>query len=494
MRGKVLMLSLLFGLAFAILKINTATATTITPVFTAGNPTCTELGYAAGFKPTSPSESNPVGVHTLPDGVNTVTISIDGNGVDWTSTLGMDAVIVKGGPDANVYQYDPPAESFGDTDLVAPTNPNNGQPFGLSHLVFCYDYEVQVSKTAATTFVRDWDWTIDKTCDQTALTLSTGQSFDVNCTVSVNAASTDGDWAVSGTITVFNPDPNNTATLTSITDQISGLAAPAAVDCGAGFSLPYALASGATLNCTYSSALPDSTARTNTATVTTSGVVEGGSGQAAVVFGAPTTQTDECITVDDDKYGSLGTACADEVLPKVFNYTQTVGPYETCGNRTFVNTASFVTNDTQTTGQDSWTVNVTVPCLVGCTLTQGYWKTHSQFGPAPFDSAWNNLAPSGATSPFFLSGQSWYQVFWTAPKGNPYYVLAHQYMAARLNILNGASSTATVNSTLASATTFFNTYAPGTSFTKAQKTQLTTWANILDQYNNGVTGPGHCSE
>lgn len=493
MRVKLLVLSLLLGLVFAITKINTATAATVTPVFVAGNPTCQDLGYAAGFKPNAPSEANPVGVHLLPDGVNTVTISIDSSGVDWTSTLSMDAVIVKGGPNANVYQYDPPAESFGDTNLVPPTNPNNNQPFGLSHLVFCYDYEVQVSKTATTTFARDWDWTINKVGDQTDLTLSTGQSFNVNYQVTVGAQSTDSDWAVAGSITIFNPDPNNSATVTSVTDQITGIVGPVVVVCDD--PVPFVVAAGQTEVCTYTSALPDASVRTNTATVTTSGVVGGGSGQAAVTFGSvPTTETDECITVNDDKYGLLGTACGSEILPKTFNYTQAVGPYATCGNRTFVNVASFVTNDTQSTGQSSWTVNVTVPCILGCTLTQGYWKTHSQFGPAPFDSAWNNLAPSGATSPFFLSGKSWYQVFWTAPKGNPYYILAHQYEAARLNILNGASSTATVDSTLASATTFFNTYGPNTTFTKAQKTQLATWANILDQYNNGVTGPGHCSE
>ena len=492
MRGKLLILSLLLGLAFAVLKINTATAATVTPVFVAGNPTCQDLGYAQGFKPSSPSESSPVGTHTLPDGVNTVTISIDSSGVDWTSTLGMDAVIVKGGPVANVYAYDPPAESFGDTNLVTPTNPSNGQPYGLSHLVFCYDYNVQVSKTATTTFARDWDWTIDKSADQTALTLSTGQSFNVNYQVSVGAQSTDSNWAVSGNINIFNPDPSNGATITSVTDQITGIVGPVVVNCGQ--SLPFVLAAGQTKVCTYASALPDATTRTNTATVTTSGIVGGGSGQAAVVFGAPTTETDECITVTDDKYGLLGTACGNEILPKVFNYTQAVGPYATCGNRTFVNIASFVTNDTQSTGSDSWTVNVTIPCLIGCTLTQGYWKTHSQFGPAPFDSAWNLLTPSGATSPFFLSGQTWYQVFWTAPKGNPYYILAHQYEAARLNILNGASSTATVDATLASATAFFSSTAPSASLTKAQKTQLTTWAGILDQYNTGVTGPGHCSE
>ena len=43
------------------------------------------------------------------------------------------------------------------------------------------------------------------------------------------------------------------------------------------------------------------------------------------------------------------------------------------------------------------TVDVDVPCLGGCTLTPGYWKTHSEFGPAPYDDNWANL-PNGAST------------------------------------------------------------------------------------------------
>src|SRR5207244_3282385 len=100
-------------------------------------------------------------------------------------------------------------------------------------------------------------------------------------------------------------------------------------------------------------------------------------------------------------------------------------------------------------------ITVNVHCApTGCTLTQGYWKTHSAQGPAPFDANWNNVpnvypgAPSGLAenTPFYFSGQTWFQNFWTPPAGgNAYYILSHQYMAAVLNILNGASSTSAVN-------------------------------------------------
>jgi hypothetical protein len=108
------------------------------------NPTCTELGYDAGYKLDPPSP----GTYTFPDGVHTVTItSDDGIYFDWTSTLGIDAVIVKGGPNANLYEYDPPAESFGDTGLHSPlgAGPDGTQPHAISHIDFCYSVDTAVT-------------------------------------------------------------------------------------------------------------------------------------------------------------------------------------------------------------------------------------------------------------------------------------------------------------------------------------------------------------
>src|SRR6266508_3504336 len=46
-------------------------------------------------------------------------------------------VAVKGGPDANFYDYRPDGVSSG-TGLHAPVNPRNQKFFGLSHISFCY--------------------------------------------------------------------------------------------------------------------------------------------------------------------------------------------------------------------------------------------------------------------------------------------------------------------------------------------------------------------
>ncbi len=66
-----------------------------------------------------------------------VTDGVSGPTVDWSSTVPVFQVIVKGGPGANLYDYPPPGE-FSDTGLHAPFNPNSGKWYGLSHITFCY--------------------------------------------------------------------------------------------------------------------------------------------------------------------------------------------------------------------------------------------------------------------------------------------------------------------------------------------------------------------
>jgi hypothetical protein len=696
--------------AFAIAQPAPAAASHVTPTVISGNPSCTDLGYDFGYKPQP--EPPPSGTYSFPgDPINTVTINSDGTYFDWSSTLGIDAVIVKGGSNANVYAYDPPAESFGDTGLHSPINPNNGSPYAISHIEFCYDYEVDVSKTAETTFTRTYEWDITKDFDG-EYWMFAGDSTTHGYKVSVTKTGyTDSDWAVNGTITIENNTPFD-ATITGVSDAISGFGA-VAVDCGVTF--PHILAAGGTLECSYSTPLPDGSSRTNTATVTTTGTVGGDeatadvvfggpttevnkeinvsdtngmswgpvsndtswtynktftcsdnpadytsgyymftkdntatidetgqsddasitvhcyapvvskdaetsftrtyewditkdpdgeywmfagdsttqgydievtktgytdsdwavagtitvqnpnpraamtvsladvvspdiaatldcggslmvpaggsatcdysadlpdgsdrtntatatlngidfSGSADVIFGDPTEEIDECIDVSDTNVGILGTVCADQA-PATFSYSLWFGQhpdadvYLECGDNTHTNVASFLANDTGATGDDSWTVNANVACDFGCSLTPGYWKTHSEYGPAPYDDTWAIL-PDAADTPFFLSGQSYYEVLWTAPQGNAYYILAHAYIAAELNFLNGADPSA-AQAAFDEATVLFNTYTPDEVAALKGKTgkdlraKFIDLAEILDDYNNGLIGPGHCSE
>jgi hypothetical protein len=131
----------------------------------------------------------------------------------------------------------------------------------------------------------------------------------------------------------------------------------------------------------------------------------------------------------------------------------------------------------------------------GCTRSKGYWKTHSIYGPAPYDPIWEQL---GEDSTFFLSNQSNYEVMWTPPSGgNAYYILAPQYIATKLNFLNGADPSE-VQQTFDDATDLFEIYTPeyigtlkGNDPIRQEFLEL---KDILDQYNNGIIGPGKCEE
>jgi len=133
--------------------------------------------------------------------------------------------------------------------------------------------------------------------------------------------------------------------------------------------------------------------------------------------------------------------------------------------------------------------------FTGCTRGKGYWKTHSVYGPAPYDTTWALL---GEDSTFFLSNQSNYEVMWTPPSGgNSYYQLAHQYIATVLNILNGADPDE-IQEALDDATDLFEMYTPefvgelkGNDPIRQEFIQL---KSTLASYNEGETGPGKCGE
>jgi hypothetical protein len=120
-----------------------ALAASVLPTVVSGNPTCQDLGLSTDTAPAPPRDYS--------DGIFTVTITAykdDGEPLtfNWSATIGVDAVIVKGRDAANVYVYVP--ESLGDNGLNAPINASEG-PAGLSHIEFCYDDDV-VTETPVT--------------------------------------------------------------------------------------------------------------------------------------------------------------------------------------------------------------------------------------------------------------------------------------------------------------------------------------------------------
>jgi len=155
----------------------------------------------------------------------------------------------------------------------------------------------------------------------------------------------------------------------------------------------------------------------------------------------------------------------------------------------------YVTADPNTPGSTILLYGASVDTVSGCTLTFGYWKTHSIYGPAAHpDPTWNKL-PDGPNTQFFFSNQTYLEVLQTNPRGgNAYYILAHQYIAALLNQLSGASSTPAVDTALAWSFIFFSTYKPSSTLPTGVRNQAISYADLLDQYNEGTIGPGPCPE
>jgi len=128
-------------------------------------------------------------------------------------------------------------------------------------------------------------------------------------------------------------------------------------------------------------------------------------------------------------------------------------------------------------------VNVTTSSQVqNCTFTQGYWKTHP--------TAW----PAGNVT---LGNVSYTQaqllaIFNQPAGGNGLLILAHQLIAAKLNIANGADGSSVASTIAAADALIGNLVVPPGGSGFLSPSSVNSLATTLDNFNNGVLGPGHC--
>ena len=349
-----------------------------------------------------------------------------------------------------------------------------------------------ISKTATAHWTRTHDWTIDKSVTPASHDLQTGQSGTSTYTVALTkSAGTDAIW-VDGSVCVSNDGPLATenltisdriiarmpgGTLTLVATNALDTSANPVLDAGEMHCYPYSFAVGP-----VAGAL--SYANDARATITNDarepGKPLGPSVMVDFTFPASPTLVNDSVNVDDTNGMSwLFNASGSVTYNRTFTCDEDEGTHN--------NTATI-----RETGQNdsaSVTVTCTPPPSTGCTATQGYWKNHATGKKA--DPTWALVG--GPNAAFFSSGMSWIALFNTsASGGNAYVILAHQYMAARLNVLADASSTAQVDAALAWATTFFSTHTPTSVLSDALRAQAIAYAGLLDDYNNGKLGPGHC--
>jgi hypothetical protein len=90
------------------------------------------------------------------------------------------------------------------------------------------------------------------------------------------------------------------------------------------------------------------------------------------------------------------------------------------------------------------------------------------------------------------------EVLWTPPQGNAYYILAHQWIAAKLNNYAGAANPTLVQAAIDSAHTLFSLYSPEDieelSGNSPLRKTFIYLAGIIEKFNEGIIGPGECSE
>jgi hypothetical protein len=351
---------------------------------------------------------------------------------------------------------------------------------------------IQAHKTADAQWTRTFEWTVEKSVSPDSWDLETGQSGTSTYTVEVTkSAPVDSIW-VSGEVCVENVSATPTENL-MIVDRLQALVGDDVITLA---SVPLDMSLNPVLDPGESQCYPYSipfepvagaTYRNNARVTVTndpraSGEEMGPNEKVDFTLPEPTV-VNGSINVDDTNGLSwLFTDSGTQTYTRTFSCDEDEG--------THANTATI-----RETGQsDDATVTVTckTPPEPGCTLTQGYWKTHSKYGPAPYDARW---ALIGEDTAFFSSGKTWYQAINTSSAGgNAYYILARQYIAAKLNLAGGASSTPGVSSALAWADGFFASHAPVSTLSKALRAQVVAYAGTLADYNQGDIGPGHCSD
>ncbi len=117
-----------------------------------------------------------------------------------------------------------------------------------------------------------------------------------------------------------------------------------------------------------------------------------------------------------------------------------------------------------------------------CTYTQGYWKNHPEAWPV-------NALTLGSVN----YNQAQLLAILNQPvRGNGLISLAHQLIAAKLNAANGADSSVVSGAFTSADALIGGLVVPPVGSGYLAPRSTSGLIGTLDNFNNGVTGPGHC--
>lgn len=193
----------------------------------------------------------------------------------------------------------------------------------------------------------------------------------------------------------------------------------------------------------------------------------------------------ECVTVNLGEFlfdNGASTTCASAL---------------TCGTDYVFRAFAHATN---TLSKSDFTPDLTCntqPCgnSGACTLTQGFWKTHN-----PTVCAVDPTSPLCIDWPVtsLLLGTVSYDVSQlisilnTPAAGNGLIVLAHQLIAAKLNVAAGADPTDVAGAIAAADIVIGGLLVPPVGSGSLKPSATSGLTTTLAGYNEGATGPGHC--
>jgi hypothetical protein len=117
-----------------------------------------------------------------------------------------------------------------------------------------------------------------------------------------------------------------------------------------------------------------------------------------------------------------------------------------------------------------------------CTYTIGYWKNHEEAWP---------VAGLTLGSVFYTKAEC-LAILNESVAGNGLISLAHQLIGAKLNIANGADPTAAAAAIAAADAQIGALVIPPIGAGYLHPSTTSSKTQTLDDYNNGIIGPGHC--